>query len=538
MKIAVYDRWWSTVGGGEKFAGGVAQVLSQDHDVTLMAHEPVDRDWLGERLGLDLRRTKVELIGEASRLERASAAHDLLINLSYRSSDRNGAPHGLYVVHFPHDPFEMLPPRQADLLRKVGPYLAARHPRYEVREGFYPADLLRASKVWWTDGEGEIVVPVAPGERTTVRLFVPQLIAGDATVPAQIFCDDELVTSIEVGPPRSRKDVLLPRIVTIPVTGRADGRPVRIVVRSEIWIPDDVLHNNDVRTMGIPISGIMVGTSLLGLGRAYASLFEAYPPSIGYLDSYDRILANSAFTQRWITEYWGRDSDLLYPPVGLRTPADLSDPGAGKEPIILSVGRFFAADRGHSKKQIEMVRAFRALLARRDVQALPGIDTWQLHLVGGCSPDDRPYLDEVRAEAEGLPVTFHVDAPGSVLDDLYRRASIYWHAAGMGEDVRANPVRMEHFGITTVEAMSAGAVPVAYGEAGPLEAFTHGVEGFHFHTEDELVGATVKLWKHPALVRTMRAAAIAKAETFGMEAFSGRVHAYVDEVAAQPVRPH
>ena len=185
-----------------------------------------------------------------------------------------------------------------------------------------------------------------------------------------------------------------------------------------------------------------------------------------------------------------------------------------------------------------MVHAFRALRARRDVQALAGTDAWQLHLVGGCSPDDRPYLDQVRAEANGLPITIHVDARGDELDDLYRRASIYWHASGMGEDPQVNPVRMEHFGITTVEAMSAGAVPVAYGEAGPLEAFDHGVQGFHFHTQDELVGATVTLWKHPALVTRMRAAAIAKAESFAMAAFSDRVHGYVNEVAAQPVRPH
>ena len=54
VKIAVYDRYWSTAGGGEKYAAGVASVLAAEHDVTLLAHEPVDRDWLGERLAVDL----------------------------------------------------------------------------------------------------------------------------------------------------------------------------------------------------------------------------------------------------------------------------------------------------------------------------------------------------------------------------------------------------------------------------------------------------------------------------------------------------
>ncbi len=58
---------------------------------------------------------------------------------------------------------------------------------------------------------------------------------------------------------------------------------------------------------------------------------------------------------------------------------------------------------------------------------------------------------------------FHVDAPGAELADLYARASIFWHAAGLGEDAEDDPNRMEHFGISIVEAMSAGAVPVVLG---------------------------------------------------------------------------
>lgn len=537
MKIAVYDKYWATAGGGEKFAGGVAEVLSRDHDVSLLSHEAVDTAWLGERLALDLSAVEVHQIGEAGRLERATADYDLLVNLSFRSGDRNGARHGIYVVHFPHDPMEMLPPRQAQLLRRLGPFVAARRPRFQVREGFYQADLLRLSKVWWTDGDAELVVPLAPGDRTTVRLFFSALIAGGRTMDATVLCDDREVDSLTVGSPHSKKDMLVPQVVTIPVVGHADGSPVRIAVRSDTWVPHDVMGNDDVRTMGVPLTGVMVGSSPLALARAYASLFESYPPSVAFLDSYDRIVANSEFTRRWIRTYWGREAGLLYPPVGLRTPADPDHPGAGKEPIILSVGRFFAAERGHSKKQIDMVHAFRTLLERADVRALPDAANWQLHLVGGCSDADRPYLDEVRRAAEGLPVVLHVDASGETVDRLYRAASIYWHAAGFGEDASAHPDRMEHFGITTVEAMSAGAVPVAYGEAGPLEAFTHGIEGFHFHTLGELTGATVKLWKHPALLARMRRAAIERAADFGMAAFDERVHALVADVtAAAPVR--
>ena len=37
MKVAVYDRFWPTAGGGEKFAAGIAAALAGDHDVHLLS---------------------------------------------------------------------------------------------------------------------------------------------------------------------------------------------------------------------------------------------------------------------------------------------------------------------------------------------------------------------------------------------------------------------------------------------------------------------------------------------------------------------
>ena len=42
QKVAVYNRHWSTGGGGEKFAAGIAAALAAEHDVMLIAHEAVD----------------------------------------------------------------------------------------------------------------------------------------------------------------------------------------------------------------------------------------------------------------------------------------------------------------------------------------------------------------------------------------------------------------------------------------------------------------------------------------------------------------
>ena len=74
----------------------------------------------------------------------------------------------------------------------------------------------------------------------------------------------------------------------------------------------------------------------------------------------------------------------------------------------------------------------------------------------------------------------HVDSSGAELDALYRGAAVYWHATGLDEDIDDDPVRAEHFGITTVEAMSAGAVPVVIAAGGQPEIVRDGVDGFLF----------------------------------------------------------
>ena len=107
--------------------------------------------------------------------------------------------------------------------------------------------------------------------------------------------------------------------------------------------------------------------------------------------------------------------------------------------------------------------------------------------MGGCSAEDRDYAMAVKREALGLPAHVHFSAPGAVLNDLLARGSIYWHAGGLGEDPDTHPDRFEHFGISVVEAMSAGLVPVVFGAAGPAEVVRDGVDGAHFATVDELV---------------------------------------------------
>jgi glycosyltransferase involved in cell wall biosynthesis len=231
-------------------------------------------------------------------------------------------------------------------------------------------------------------------------------------------------------------------------------------------------------------------------------------------------VANSEFTRRWVDRYWGCDSEVVYPPVTMHAPA-------AKEPIILSVGRFFPADMGHSKKQLELVCAFRTLVDQ-------GVRGWTLHLVGGCSEAGRSYLDLVRRAADGYPVQIHVDATGPELETLYAAASIYWHASGLGEDPERHPGRLEHFGITTVEAMSAGVVPVVIGLAGQLETVRHGVDGLHFQTLRGLTALTRQLIDDEGTRERMATSGLVRARGFDIDAFEVHLRAIVDRLLADP----
>ncbi|MET0623956.1 MAG: glycosyltransferase, partial [Pyrinomonadaceae bacterium] len=94
---------------------------------------------------------------------------------------------------------------------------------------------------------------------------------------------------------------------------------------------------------------------------------------------------------------------------------------------------------------------------------------------------------------------------------------------GLGEDAERNPDRLEHFGIATVEAMSAGAVPVVYGSGGQQEIVTNGVDGLCWDYTAGLVSQTLGLVNDPDLRARLSRQAVVSSERFGKKAFAASV---------------
>jgi glycosyltransferase involved in cell wall biosynthesis len=250
------------------------------------------------------------------------------------------------------------------------------------------------------------------------------------------------------------------------------------------------------------------------LGRLAIRIFRLLS-STGEQDSllnrYGAILAISEYTRRWIRRYWHRESLVLYPRID-STPGDDS----GRRPAILTVGRFFAGN--HNKKHIDLIRAFQALHDQ-----LPG---WRLHVVGAYAPTDSnaAYLRAVEAAALGdESIELHVNCNASELARLYRECRMYWHATGLGESELEHPERFEHFGITVVEAMVAGTVPLVLGAGGLPEIVQSDVDGIIWKDAAELRRESVALARDQIRWERLSGGARRRATNFDGRAFERRL---------------
>lgn len=242
----------------------------------------------------------------------------------------------------------------------------------------------------------------------------------------------------------------------------------------------------------------------LGLRHPRAGLKERRA-----LRSYDDFISNSAFTQRWLARRWNRRSDILYPPVDLGR----YDEGR-KERVILSIARFIP-EKGHAV----LVDAFAALPT--DLAT-----SWTLVLVGGStdssnSSAERQHVDALRARSHGHRIEIRPNASQTEVHELLGTASLFWHAAGYRRPAE-HPEHAEHFGISIVEAMSSGAVPLVYADGGPLE-FIDGRNGTVWTTAEELVACSVELMTDDGLRATRARQAAASSQQFSTDAFRAGV---------------
>ncbi len=231
---------------------------------------------------------------------------------------------------------------------------------------------------------------------------------------------------------------------------------------------------------------------------------------IGYsFDRYDRILCNSLFTKNEVSKLTSQDVTVIYPPVDIYNGPMCHD----KEKIICTVGRITP------EKNLEvMIASFKEIHAT--------YPDWRLVIVGSCR--NTGYLQTLKSSCENLPVEFHHNATHGKLCEVYSRASIYWHAKGFGVEEKS---AYEHFGITTVEAMSYGCIPVVINKGGQCEIVDHGENGFRWDTASEMIHYTkLIIAKSIDQNATLRSNAVKKSKRYSEDIFRKEITSVIEEV--------
>jgi glycosyltransferase involved in cell wall biosynthesis len=227
----------------------------------------------------------------------------------------------------------------------------------------------------------------------------------------------------------------------------------------------------------------------------------------------NKIICNSQFTKNVIDKEYGVESVVIYPPVdtvGIKLER--------KENLILYVGRF--SQILQNKNQEILIKSFEKMFDA-------GLKDWKLILAGGTEVGVGDYLEKLRKMSSSYPVEI-VESPNfKTLKDLYGRAKIFWSASGYDVDENKNPEKVEHFGITIVEAMAGGAVPVVYNAGGHKEIVKDGENGFLWDTPTMLISKTLGLINDPSMIRKLSSKVRESSEKYSLDSFEKGVVSYI-----------
>jgi len=123
---------------------------------------------------------------------------------------------------------------------------------------------------------------------------------------------------------------------------------------------------------------------------------------------------------------------------------------------------FLAPGRIQWYKRIELsIRAFKILYEKKKIRK------FRLKIVGHLMPKDKPILDFLKKEAEGLPVDFHISVSRKELRGYFSNCYAMLFTA-----------KDEDWGIVPLEAMSCAKPVISVNEGGPKESVLHNKTGF------------------------------------------------------------
>ena len=552
IRIGIYDRYLSTFGGGERYSCKMAEILSHqsNYSVDIITDIFADLNQVSSRLNLNLSKVNLKVFPFLSEdyAEKITKEYDIFINATYLSSLSAYGNRNLYLCYFP-TPFDVdfrtihrfllfffrLP---AIWLFKFSDRLCREFRAIEIEEGLYDIKRFFLRRGSWSSGKVIINIDNL-NQHFRIGLKNPDTSSIDLMQCRVLVIENKYKGNrLKIGDLSSRSENILyerdiklknnlKEIVEIPVD--FSKKPCKILITSNTFIPKTEYRNTkDSRKLGVvvynEIKGNIVKKIILKILGFIPLFLVTYPRDLRFLKTYNKIIAISKYSKHWIEKFWKRNCTILFPPV------DVDNFTSGKkEKIILSVGRFFPEH--HNKKQLELAKAFIELY-RDNPDVMNG---YILYLVGGVEDRSKhmDYVNKIKEISAGYPVRILTNIGWKELADIFSRAYIFWHAAGMGEDEKRHPEKFEHFGITTVEAMASGCIPVVINKGGQTEIVENGKDGFLFESWDGLKKITLKICSGKMDIGGIREGALESCKKFSNSNFEKNLLSVLSEEAGE-----
>jgi len=537
-KIGIYDRYLSTAGGGERYSCKIAEVLSErkEFEVDLITDIFADLKKISRRLHLDLERVNLRVFPFISEdyAERITRKYDLFINATYLSSLSAYGKRNIYLCYFP-TPFDVdfrlihkfllfffrLP---ALWMFKISERLSYGFNELEIVEGLYDIKRFMLRRGSWSSGR--VVLKVKMTDRPLILGFKNpktsslnemgmniKVYSMAGAKEGRLLYDENF---------RLKKGV----IYTSEIPLNFNKKYCEVIISSDTFIPLEAdSGSRDSRKLGTVVYDrrrISFFKKVILKILGYIPLFlVTFPRDLKFLETYYKIITISQYSKKWVKKLWDRQSTVLFPPV------DIDSFKSGiKQKIILSVGRFFPEH--HNKKQLELAEIFKEMLVRYP----DDMKGYTLYLVGGVDrrPDHLKYVEKIREVSKNCPIKVITNIEWPLLVELFAKSRIFWHAAGVGEDEKINPEKFEHFGITTVEAMAAGCIPVVINKGGQKEIISNRHNGFLFESWEELKNITLSIIRGEVDTEKVRKIAARDCRRFSNSNFKRGLLSIIDDL--------
>lgn len=252
---------------------------------------------------------------------------------------------------------------------------------------------------------------------------------------------------------------------------------------------------------------------------------------LGAFTTYDYVLVNSKYTYRHYNSFarsaFIRASRLnavsplvsvLYPPVARMSAIRSEIPGKRKD--IVMIGRIFSGRQ--NKGYVAAIRMF------QQVSSCVPNET-QLNIIGTLMPGHSKFYNKLQELARGfkLRIHFNVNADRSHIMNILSSSIVQWHLTGI-DSKTSDPASEEHFGLSVVEGMHAGVIPVVINKGGLGEIVENASSGFIGENEAEVVTLTCSIFqKSSTQLARLKKAATVSAKSFTYKIFSKNLRVVV-----------